>query len=202
MEVDNMQKNKSKKETNKPVAPSKSGVRRGEKEESKTVKLLTTVGIGSLIVLVIGLIVALIVVSLANRKPKPNPLAELPHVTYGEIKSVVVDHELAALNEYESSREAYNELIKSTSYIIFYRNEDLKNKEFVEAVQALKSESVGVVFHNITQDDSILGAEDTVLPTIDYSDPKLLPFVIKITESQSKFEFTGTMDDVLRLIRK
>ncbi|NMA05693.1 MAG: hypothetical protein GX931_04905 [Acholeplasmataceae bacterium] len=198
-----MQKNrKSKeKEVKKQVAPSKSGVRRGEQEESKVAKILINVGVTVLIALVIALVVALIVVSVKNKKPKESPLKDLPHVVYTDVVSVVVDHELAALNENEHTRAAYNELIKSTSYIIFYREEDLKNTEFVEAVKALSSDSVGVVFFNLSLDDTILGAEDTVLPSIDYSDPKLLPFVIKITESQSVFTFTGTMEDVLKLIK-
>lgn len=196
-----MQKSK-KQETKKPVAPSQSGKRRGEKEESKLPKILTSIGIGILMALVLGLIVALVVLSLSNKKPEESPFKDLPHVTYEQVKSVIVDHELSALNEVEESRKAYGELIKTKSFIIFYRDEDLKNKEFVEAAKNAKTDNVGVVYYNLSLDAKILGEEDVILKEIEFSDPKLLPFVIEITESQATFKFYGTMNDVLSALQK
>ncbi|MGI6782527.1 MAG: hypothetical protein ACOX56_06935 [Acholeplasmataceae bacterium] len=196
-----MQKNKKQSETKKPVPPSKSGVRRGEKEESKVGKILTTVGVSVLVALVFALVIALIVVSVANKKPKESPFIDEIHVNYQEV-SDVINHQLVALNEKESSRKAFNELTKPKSFIIFYRDEDLKNEEFVEAALALKSDSVGVVFYNLTNNPEILGESDAVLNKIEFSDPKLLPFVIEITESQYTFRFIGEMENVLAAIRK
>ena len=195
---------KSKKETKKPVAPSKSGVRRGEPEDSKAAKILTVTGLALLGALVLALVISLIVVSIANKKPKDSPFQDLPHLSYDQVVNVVVDHQLAALNEEEHSREAYRELIKTKSYIIFYRTEDLKDEKFVEAAKALKSDNVGVVFFNLSLNPQILEEGSAVLTheVLPYSDPKLLPFVIVITESQSESTFIGEMDRVLNEIKK
>lgn len=197
-----MQKNKKQKEI-KPVAPSQSGRRRGEVEESKLPKILMTAGVGLLVALVVALIIALIVVSVTNRKPQESPVKDEIHISYQNLTSIVVDKQLAALNEQESTRDAYQELIKEKSYIIFYRTQDLKNKEFVQAIKDAKKDNVGVVLVDLAVHDQILGEDDTILKEIEYSDPKLLPFVIVVSGSDhNEFEFVGEMDRVLSLLKK
>ena len=189
---------KKQKEVKQPVKPSQSGRKRGEKEESKVAQILTTAGVGILLALVVALIVALIVVSLSNRKPAESPFIDEVHVTYANVQSIIVDEQISALNEVEESRDAYRELIKEKSFIVFYRNEDLKNDEFVNAVLDAKSDSVGIVLYNLDLFPDILGEEDNVLSLIEFSDPKLLPFTIVISGSGSQFDFFGRIENVIK----
>jgi len=195
-----MQRNKKEKAT-KPLAPSQSGRRRGEVEESKAAKILMTVGVGVLITLVVALIVALIVVSLSNKKPAESPVKDEIHLTYQDVVTVVVDKNIMDLNQGDNVK-AYLELVKETSYMIFYREKDLKNKDFLDAITTTSDDKTGVVLINLDLHSEILGAEDTVLKELEYSSPNMLPFVIVISESQSKFEFVGLMEDVLKLLGK
>lgn len=199
----------SKKETKKAVKPSQSGVRRGQQEESKLPKILTAVGSGILIALVLALIIALIVTSVLSKKDSVHPFADLPHVDYEGVHSVVVDQQIAALNESASTRDAYEQLIKNKSFIIFYRQEDLKNKQFVEAVLSYFDEDnknegdIGIVLYNITLDETILEENDPILTAAsEFSDPKLLPFVIVVTDAGTTFDFIGEMNGVLHLLEK
>ncbi len=189
---------KKEKEVKQPVKPSQSGRKRGEKEESKVAQILTTAGVGILLALVVALIIALIVVSLSNRKPAESPFIDEVHITYANVQSIIVDEQISALNEVEDSRKAYRELIKEKSFIVFYRNEDLKNDEFVNAVLDAKSDSVGIVLYNLDLFPDILGEEDNVLPLIEFSDPKLLPFTIVISASGSQFDFFGRIENVIK----
>lgn len=189
---------KKQKEVKQPVKPSQSGRKRGEKEESKVAQILTTAGVGILLALVVALIIALIVVSLSNRKPAESPFIDEVHITYANVQSIIVDEQISALNEVEDSRKAYRELIKEKSFIVFYRNEDLKNDEFVNAVLDAKSDSVGIVLYNLDLFPDILGEEDNVLPLIEFSDPKLLPFTIVISASGSQFDFFGRIENVIK----
>ena len=189
---------KKQKEVKQPVKPSQSGRKRGEKDESKVAQILTTAGVGILLALVVALIIALIVVSLSNRKPAESPFIDEVHITYANVQSIIVDEQISALNEVEDSRKAYRELIKEKSFIVFYRNEDLKNDEFVNAVLDAKSDSVGIVLYNLDLFPDILGEEDNVLPLIEFSDPKLLPFTIVISASGSQFDFFGRIENVIK----
>ena len=194
-----MQKRR-KKEATKPVKPSQSGRKRGEKEESKLPKIITTIGVGILVALVLALIVALIIVSVSQKNEKKNPFEDIPHLNYEQVQ-LVVDGDIPALNQNEDTVDTYVELIKDKTFIVFYRNEDLENKQFVDAVLQASNEKVGVVVYNLTLYPDILGEEDTVLGKIEFSDNKQLPFVFIITNHGQDIEFVGLIDDLLKALQ-